>query len=324
MPRPLIYNATLLERTDLAPTLAVFRVRMDQVPPLAEEWFEPGQYVALGLNHDEPGPSSVQRAFSIASEPEERRWLEFYIRWVPHPETAHPFTHLLWRTVPGDRIHVGRRCAGRFTLRHTVGPDDRRIKFFVAAGTGLTPFMSIIRSQHRKLPRRPQGRLVLLHGASHAHELGYREELERSLRELGGEYIPTVSRPESSSGWTGAKGRVAARLEDDRLEKLERRIGLEAGGLSPANAVVYVCGFKGTITESLVRLAGRGFVPEDHRVKRLLGIRDGTPSSFFFEQYDTEAIIAPGDQALIERLSRDLAAAVPQDELAEDGSVKLR
>ena len=149
MPKPLLHNATLLERTDLAPTLAVFRIRADQVPPLAEAWFEPGQYVALGLNHDAPELSSEQRAFSMASEPEERRWLEFYIRWVARPETNHPFTHLLWRMGPGERIHVGRRCTGRFTLRQTVGPDDPRIKFFVAAGTGLAPFMSIIRSQHR-------------------------------------------------------------------------------------------------------------------------------------------------------------------------------
>ncbi len=309
MPKPVPYNATLLERTDLSPSLAVFRVRADETPSPTEEWFDPGQYVALGLNRDVPEPSSVQRAFSIASEPEERRWLEFYIRWAAHPETTHPFTHLLWRREPGERIHVGRRCAGRFTLRHTAGPDDPRIKLFVAAGTGLAPFMSIIRSHHRRLPRRPPGRLVLLHGARHAHELGYREELERSLPELGGDYLPTLSRPEASPGWMGRKGRVQAHLEGDRLQELERRLGLEAGGLSPANAVVYVCGFRGTIVESLVRLVGRGFVPEEHRVRRLLEIREGTPSSLFFEQYDAQPIIAPDDRALIERLRRDVAAA---------------
>ena len=309
MPRVLLYNATLLERRDLSPTLAIFRIRPDQIPPPEEHWFEAGQYVSLGLNDEaSPEPFSVQRAYSIASEPEERGWLEFYVRWVAHPESAHPFTHLLWQRRPADLIHVGRRCTGRFTLAHTAGREDPRIKLFVAAGTGLAPFMSIVRSQLRRLPSRGAGRFVVLHGASHVYELGYGEELAQALKELQGDYIPMVSRPRENPSWTGGTGRVESFLEGEKLEALERRLGLAEGGFVAANAVVFVCGFKGTIAESLVRLVRRGFVPGDRRIRRLLDVAEGTPASVFFEQYDNEPVIDPKDEPLIERLRADLAA----------------
>lgn len=308
MPKLLEYNGTLVERHDLDETLAVFRVRPDEVPPREESWFDPGQYVSLGLNFEDSS-GSVQRAYSIASEPEERRWLEFYIRWVAHPDTAHPFTHLLWQLRPGGRLHLGRRCTGRFTLGHSVGQEDRRVKLFVSAGTGIAPFVSIVRSQLRKLPEPSPGRFVVLHGASYVNELGYRSELERAMEQLGGEYVPTVSRPQGNPDWTGETGRVESFLEGEKVLALERRVGLPAGGLVPAAVVVYICGFKGTIAESLKRLFRRGFVPEERRVRRLLAIPDGTPSSVFFEQYDTEPIIDPKDEELIARLRGDFAAS---------------
>ena len=310
MPKPLPYNATLLEREDMGPTLAIFRIRPDEMPAPGELWFEPGQYVSLGLNYEDSGePSSVQRAYSIASEPEERRWLEFYVRCVAPPHSAYPFTHLLWEIGPGDRIHVGRRCTGHFTLNRSVGPGDARIKLFVAAGTGLAPFASMIRSRRRRLPTRSQGRFVLLHGARHAHELGYREEMEPALGEIQGHYLPTVSRPEANPRWTGAKGRVESFLDGEKVEALESRLGLAKGGLAPANAVVYVCGFKGTIAGSLDRLLCHGFVPADRRVRRVLEIPEVSPPSLFFEQYDTDPILDPNDRERIERLKSDLASS---------------
>jgi NAD(P)H-flavin reductase len=41
-------NATLLERIDLDPTLAIFRIRPDDLPSGDAPWFVPGQYVTLG------------------------------------------------------------------------------------------------------------------------------------------------------------------------------------------------------------------------------------------------------------------------------------
>lgn len=70
MAKELVYNATIAEREDLTPALAVFRVRPDEGFPGDGSWFTPGQYLTLGLNNEvKPELGSVRRPMSIASAP---------------------------------------------------------------------------------------------------------------------------------------------------------------------------------------------------------------------------------------------------------------
>ena len=275
MSRPVALNATLEGREGLSETLAIFRVRPDAAPPGDRPWFEAGQYVTLGLNADGArGAEAILRPYSIASGPAERRFLEFYIRKTADPETDTPFTHLLWPMAEGGRLHAGTKITGRFTLEHTVGPDDPRLKVFVAAGTGLAPFVCIVRD--RLATRRAEGldRFAILHGASRVHELGYREELERAVRDHALRYVPTISRPALDPRWTGETGRVETFFDGEKLSHLESRLGLPLGGFEPGRVVVYVCGFTGTIAGTVTRLIRRGFVPDVPRMRRLLEISD--------------------------------------------------
>ena len=56
MAKPLVYNATLVERIDLEPALSIFKIKPDEAPtgeaPSGEAWFVPGQYMTIGLNRD--------------------------------------------------------------------------------------------------------------------------------------------------------------------------------------------------------------------------------------------------------------------------------
>jgi ferredoxin--NADP+ reductase len=279
-------NATLIERIELDPTLVIFRVRPDVVPPSSAPWFLPGQYVTLGT-------AEIQRAYSIASEPGERRWLEFYIRFARQPATVSPLTHMLWTMPVGARLHVGDKIAGRFTLERTAVAGDTRVRVLVGAGTGVAPFISMVRHAERTGDGAGLSRLAVLHGASHPHELAYRDELQDGVSRFGLRYYPTVSRPEGHPDWTGLTGRVESLLEDGRLNALELR---------PDLATVYVCGFRSTIAESVRRLLGRGFIPEDRRLRRTLGIADEKPPSLFFEQYDPDPVFDVNDKALIASL----------------------
>jgi ferredoxin--NADP+ reductase len=288
-------NATLVGRIDLGPTLAIFRILPDDVPPAGRDWFLPGQYVTLG-------EGAVQRAYSIASDPGERRWLEFYIRYAREPATQTPFTHVLWDLPVGGRLHVGGKIVGRFTLERTVGEADPRRKILVAAGTGIAPFVSMVRHARRK-GNGALATIALLHGVSHPGELAYRDELEEAAKE-GLRYVPTVSRPAEHPDWRGQTGRVESLFVDGGVAKLERDLAL-AGPLGPDTAVVYVCGFRGTIAESLSRLLGRRFVPEDRKLRRLIGIPEGSAPSLYFEQYDLEPVFGPGDDALVAELRAD-------------------
>ncbi len=306
MAKPIEYNATVLERVDLTDKLAIFRVKPDrgwggdpagagQIPD-----FEGGQYAVLGLNHPtDPEKGSVLRPYSIASPPEEKRFLEFYVRYVDLPESKNPLTHLLWDLKSGDRIYLGRKITGHFTLSRTIGEDDPRLRVFVAAGTGLAPFVSILAScVQRGLD---PSRFAVLHGVSRAEDLGYREDLLSVFGNLPDRYAPTISRPGENPNWTGCIGRVESFFDHERLSELEARLGLEEGGLTPDRAVVFICGLYGTIHHTLLRLMRRGFVPNDRRIREGLGLLD-QPPTLFFEQYDSAPVLDVRNKAELEIL----------------------
>ncbi len=289
-PKPVKYNAEIAEIEWLSPTLAKFRIRPANEPV---KDFIPGQYVVLGLNNPE---GSTLRSYSIASPPSEKRFYEFFIRRVAEENavSTFPLTHMLFRTTAGDGIFLGPKVTGHFTLEHTGGTDRDKLKIFVAAGTGLAPFVSIVLQHAKEIVADPelQKNLVVLHGASYQRDLAYKEDLARVLNNLRHEgYLPTISRPKEDPDWHGFTGRVEALLDKENLETLEERLGFEPGLIHPDRALVYVCGLKGTIRNTLLNLLKRGFVPQDKRLREILRIGPSLPSTIFFEQYDTDPIL---------------------------------
>jgi ferredoxin--NADP+ reductase len=283
-------NATLVERIELDATLVIFRIRPDVVPPAGTPWFTSGQYVSIGIG-------DVQRAYSIASAPAERRFVEFYIRFAREPATEEPLTHLLWKLPIGARLHLGEKIVGRFTLERTIAADDPRTRLLVAAGTGVAPFVSMVRHARSQNDAAALLHLAVLHGASHPHELAYADELADAAQRFGLRYLPTVSRPDGHPEWTGLTGRVESLFDDGKLPGVH---------LSPDAAVVYVCGFQNTIAGSVRRLLSKGFMPEERRLRRVLGIPDDRKPSLFWEQYDPEPIFDLADTALIESLKASI------------------
>lgn len=238
----------------------------------------------------------------------DRTGVDFYIRWVGKPVSANPLTHQLWKRAEGERGHVRAVPKGRFTVPDLVGPDDRRLKLFVAAGTGLAPYVSIVRSH---LDMHADARLdgfAILHGASYPEELGYRDELE-AWRQHGLIYVPTVSRPMERPDWRGVHGRVEDLLLPGRLTETEEALGLQRDELRPDRVAVFVCGLQGTIGRCIERLAPRGFVPEDRRLRTALGITPDKRASLFFEQYDTAPVLDLEDTDNIARITAALRAA---------------
>lgn len=323
MPRkPLEYNAQLIERIDLTEKLAIFRVRPDASWRGAQNGgipdFDSGQYATLGLNNEkdsEKGP--VLRPYSIASPPEEKQFLEFYVRYVDFPTSDNPLTHLLWELMPGDRLYLGPKIVGHFTLAGNIAPDDPRLKVFVAAGTGLAPFVSIIMSCLRR--GEDPGRFAVLHGARVPQDLGYREDLQKVFDTAPRRYMPTISRPHMSQGWSGDIGRVETFFDDEKLSDMERRLGMEEGELRPERAVVYVCGLYGTIHNTLVRLMRRGFVPNDRKIRKALGLEQ-LPATLFFEQYDSEPVLDLKNEEEMQRLLRETPFAKTNEEDREVSS----
>ena len=309
MAKPLVYNATLVDRVDLTPQLAIFKVKPDEATT-QDPQFIPGQYVTIGMNNEQQAElGSVRRPMSIASAPEERDALEFYIRYVTYPESDNPLTHLLWKTKVSDRLFLRPRPVGKFTVQDTVGDDDPRLRVCVAAGTGLAPFLSMARSAHLRDPSADLSSFAILHGASYPADLGYREEL-LALENHGLHYLASVSRPKESPDWQGDVGRAEDYFAAERLEEIDQRLGLGVGGLRPDRAVILICGLQGTISKTILRLVPRGFVPDNRKIRRALEVPDDVPASLFFEQYDNTPVIDVNDPEVIEPLREQLRAAL--------------
>jgi NAD(P)H-flavin reductase len=232
------YNGRLSRWEEIAEGLVIVGVEALETPFA----FEPGQYATLGLLG--PAGKLVQRPMSISSSADDLSEYEFFIRLVDGGD----FTPLLWQRALGDPINI-KGAKGRFLLQ-----EDGRTCLFVASGTGLAPFMSMLDTLRARGETRDT---VLLHGVSYEHDLAWREELE-GLANGGAfplRYVPTISRPQANPGWDGLIGRVEA-VVAGRLDTL---------GLTPDNATIYLCGNPDMI-ESVAELAeSRGFPPDQVR-----------------------------------------------------------
>lgn len=216
----------VIDVEQIGPRLRILRVGRPHVLR-----YEAGQYVKVGLAGNRSG------SFSLASAPHDP-YLELCIELVPGGR----LTPALFRLAPGDRVEVGDRAKGSLRLDRSASTH-----LLVGTLTGIAPLRSLVRDAlHRGVP----GELLVLHGASHADELPYAEELRQlAAAEARVTYVPTVSRPADprNAAWRGATGRV-----DDLAVR-------SAAGLDPASTHVYTTGNAGMIANVRAALGGAGF-----------------------------------------------------------------
>jgi benzoate/toluate 1,2-dioxygenase reductase subunit len=122
-PAPVDATVTSLEQVASEIMRLEVRVAEDLV-------FEPGQYVRIN-----PTGTDVSRSYSMANAPGVNR-LEFFIRTVP----SGAFSQWLSGAKVGDRVGLS-APHGTFFLR-----NEDRPRLFVAGGTGVAPFLSMLRS----------------------------------------------------------------------------------------------------------------------------------------------------------------------------------
>ena len=127
--------------------------------------------------------------------------------------------------------------------------------FLISTGTGLAPYMSMLRSH---LTGGQLARVAVLHGARHSWDLGYRSELITLSRKCSNlTYLPSISRPEEETvPWGGETGHVQDLWTGRRLPPLW---GMEP---TPGNTHVFLCGNPSMIETMLQILAGQGY--EEH------------------------------------------------------------
>jgi ferredoxin--NADP+ reductase len=206
--------------------------------------FSNGHFTMIGLRVD---GKPLLRAYSIVSANYEEQ-LEFLSIKVADG----PLTSRLQHIKVGDSIVVGRKPTGTLLIDYLL-PGKRL--YLLSTGTGLAPFMSIIRD-----PATYEAfeQVILVHGVRQAEELAYNELLTEHLpqHEFLGEmiskqllYYPTVTRESYRN-----MGRVTELMESGKLFE-----DLKLPGLDPLNDRVMLCGSPAMLKDLKGMLETRGF-----------------------------------------------------------------
>jgi len=190
--------------------------------------FSNGHFTMIGLRGENGKP--LLRAYSIASANYEEH-LEFLSIKVPDG----PLTSKLQHIQVGDTIVVGRKPTGTLLCDYLL---PGKHLYLMATGTGLAPYMSIIRDPetYERFEK-----VILVHGVRQVNELAYHDYITQELpaNEFLGEmvtkqlmYYPTVTREPYKN-----QGRLTDLIENG---KLFADLGLPP--LNPEDDRIMICG----------------------------------------------------------------------------------
>jgi ferredoxin/flavodoxin---NADP+ reductase len=211
--------------------------------------FRNGEFVMMGL--DVSG-KPLLRAYSVASANYESH-LEFFSIKVPDG----PLTSRLQHLNVGDQIIVGTKATGTLVIDNLRAG---RNLYLVGTGTGLAPFLSIVKDPetYEKFER-----VIVLHGCRHVSELAYGEYLTKDLPadEVLGDvaaaqltYYPTVTRDPFRN-----RGRITDLIRSGKLFE-----DINASPLSVENDRVMICGSPEMMRDAKELLLEMGFEEGNH------------------------------------------------------------
>jgi ferredoxin-NADP reductase len=231
--------ATVAAVRDETPTVRTFTLALPGWPG-----HRAGQHVDLRLTAEDG--YSVERSYSIASEPERAGEVDITVERIPGGEVS-PFLHEV--VVPGDRLEVRGPIGGYFVWEVALGGP----LLLVAGGSGVVPLMAMVRHRASAGAATPARLLFSSRGPD---EIIYAEELERLAAAGDGfEVIHTLTR-QQPPGWSG----FARRIDEAMLAEVLEPFG--------AATRAYVCGptaLVETVANGLVRL---GLPPDRIRTER--------------------------------------------------------
>lgn len=211
--------------------------------------FKNGHFIMIGI---EVEGRPLMRAYSIVSANYEES-LEFFSIKVPDG----PLTSRLQHLKVGDPVLMSSKPTGTLVLDHLL---PGRNLYMLSTGTGLAPFMSIIRDPETY---EQYEKVVLVHGVRHVAELAYENIITKTLpeNEFFGEqvrekliYYPTVTREPFRN-----QGRITDLIESG---KLFTDIGLPP--LDVANDRMMLCGSPQMLKDTCALLDARGFLEARH------------------------------------------------------------
>ena len=201
--------------------------------------FQAGQFAKLALDI---GGERIARPYSFVNAPGATP-LEFYYAIVPEG----PLSPRLAALVPGNRVHLSGNPAGFLVLSEVPDADTL---WMISTGTGIGPFLSILRTE---TPWKRFRQVVLVHAARHAAELVYGEVIDGIAAAHPDQFTCVRIASRDSDGTTDRlRGRIPALIRDGSLEA---RAG---GGLAAGTSQVMLCGNPDMVRDATAALVERG------------------------------------------------------------------
>jgi len=177
--------------------------------------FQAGQYINVFVDIN---GIRTSRPYSLSSAPYQIGYYDITVRCVPDGFVS---TYLLDALKVGDTVE-STSPSGQFYYNPLFHGDEL---VFIAGGSGITPFMSMIRDV---TDRGLQRNIHLVYGSRIESDIVFEKELtDRAERHPNFTLTPVVSEP--SDGYKGITGFITAEL----ISKLTE---------SPNNKMFYICG----------------------------------------------------------------------------------
>lgn len=217
--------------------------------------FAPGQYLTLRTSMD---GEEVRRSYSICSGPDDGE-LRIAVKRV---EGGAFSSWAADELKPGDELDV-MTPTGRFGV--APAPGEARVHVGFAAGSGITPILSIVKGV---LAREPHGRFFLFYGNRSTGGMLFREALE----DLKDRFIERLSIFHVISGEEQDIPILHGRLDSEKVRVLLR-------SLVPAASVdhVFICGPTGMSEDIEAACRGLGIAADRIHIERFVSEFGGRP-----------------------------------------------
>jgi ring-1,2-phenylacetyl-CoA epoxidase subunit PaaE len=232
---------TLTVREVRRETPEAISIAFDVPPALRDDYrFAPGQHVTLRARIS---GEECRRSYSICSGLDDGE-----LRVAVKTVAGGRFSTFANRGLrPGDPLDV-MTPMGRFTV--PLDPGAARTYLAVAAGSGITPILSIIKTV---LAREPRSRVLLLYGNRTTGSILFKGELE----DLKDRYLGRLTVLHVLSRETLDVPLLSGRIDAAKLGTVLKRV-LPARSIDHA----FLCGPYGLIEEARAALEARGLPPE--------------------------------------------------------------
>ena len=230
------YECVCSDIVDLTYDIKLFRLELQQPPTMD---FAPGQYVQFLCQRYKGSPEEVYRAYSVASDPKDKKIIDLIIRRVPNGIcTTYCFDYLK----AGDSVKLNGPY-GRFRLSDSDAP-----MVWVAGGSGIAPFVSILQQMQNEGIKREA---TCFFGGNQVRDMFLLNRMKQFEQELDNfTFVPVVAAPADGEQWSGQKGLVTEAVQRN-FSDLSDHEGYLCGSPGMIDAAVKVLGNMGMSEERI-------------------------------------------------------------------------